>query len=237
MRKTGISNLKLLTSSDFLKFIVEKKSLKSNLKLQLAQIDRSGVKTSDNKIHHFSITKLRKRREKGMSELIETIIIREQQDFEVVGGLNPIQIEIKDDRVTNIFKKHKNVAYKITPLGILFPASITSNISQISILGKKLNGVKKSILNKKLFDILAVIDLNKIKNRADIKGQSIWTNVSFKDHKEIKNNHHLCFPFITRSFSDLTCFSIHLQDDSNKKIEFKSGKRKISIFNFQIDIF
>ena len=39
--KTGISNLKLLTSRDFLKFLVEKKSLKSNLKFQLAQIDGS----------------------------------------------------------------------------------------------------------------------------------------------------------------------------------------------------
>ena len=97
----------MLTSSDFLKFLVEKKSLKSNLKLQLAQIDGSEVKTSDNKIYHFLITTLGKRRKKGMSEPIETIIIRAQQDF--VGGLNPIQIEIKDDRVTNIFKKYKNV--------------------------------------------------------------------------------------------------------------------------------
>ena len=44
--KTGISNLKLLTSSDFLKFLVEKKSLKSNSILQLAQIDGSEVKIS-----------------------------------------------------------------------------------------------------------------------------------------------------------------------------------------------
>ena len=125
--KTGISNLKLLTSSDFLKFLVEKKSLKSNLKLQLAQIDGSEVKTSDNKIYHFLITKLRKRRKKGMSEPIETIIIRAQQDF--VGGLNPIQIEIKDDRVTNILKKYKNVVHKIIPLGVLFPASVTNDTS------------------------------------------------------------------------------------------------------------
>ena len=212
--------------SDFLKFIVEKESLKSNLKLQLAPIDGSEVKPSDNKIHHFSITKLGKRRKKGMSELIETIIIRAQQDFDVVGGLNSIQIEIKDDRVTNILKKYKNVVCKITPLGILFPASVTNDTSQIFVLGKKLSGLKKSILNKKLFDILAVIDLNKINNWNDIKGQSIWTNAAFKDHKEINNNNHLCFPFTTRSFSDLTSFSIFLQDDSNKKIEFKSGKKK-----------
>ena len=163
----------MLTSNDFLKFLVEKKSLKSNLRLQLAQIDGSEVKTSDNKIHHFSITKLGKRRKKGMYELIETIIIRAQQDFDVVGGLNPIQIEIKNDTVTNILKKYKNVIYKITPLGILFRASVTNDTSNILVLGKKLNGVKKSILNNKIFDILAVVDLNKINNWIDIKGQSI----------------------------------------------------------------
>ena len=44
-----------------------------------------------------------------MSEPIETITVKAQQDFDVVGGLNPTEIEIKDGRVTNIFKKYKNV--------------------------------------------------------------------------------------------------------------------------------
>ena len=39
-----------------------------------------------------------------MPEPIETLIIRAQQNFDVEGGLNPIQIEIKDDRITNILK-------------------------------------------------------------------------------------------------------------------------------------
>ena len=46
-----------------------------------------------------------------------------------------------------------------------------------------------------------------------------------KSDKEI-NNSHLCFPFITRSFNDLTSFSIFLQDDSNKKIEFETDEKK-----------
>ena len=103
---------------------------------------------------------------------------------------------------------------------------MTNDTSQIFVLEKKLSGVKKSILNKKLFDILAVIDLNKINNWNNIKAQSVWTNAAFKDYKEINNNNHVCFPFITRSFSNLTSFSIFLQDDSNKKIEFKSGEKK-----------
>ena len=71
-----------------------------------------------------------------MSEPIETIIIRAQQDFDDGGGLNPIQIEIKDDRITNLLKKYKNVVYKITPLGILFPASVSNDTNFISILEK-----------------------------------------------------------------------------------------------------
>ena len=32
-------------------------------------------------------------------------------------------------------------------------------------------------------------------------------------------------------------FSIHLRDDKNKEIEFNSGEQKISILNFQTDVF
>ena len=91
-----------------------------------------------------------------MPEPIEILTIRAQQNFDVEGGLNPIQIEIKDDRITNILKKYKNVVYKITPLGILFPASVKNDTTQIFILGKNLSEIKESILNQKIFDILAL---------------------------------------------------------------------------------
>ena len=39
-----------------------------------------------------------------MTEPIETVIICAQQNFEIAGGLNPVQIEIEDDRVLNILK-------------------------------------------------------------------------------------------------------------------------------------
>ena len=51
---------------------------------------------------------------------IETIIVRAQQDFDIVGGLNPIQIQITDDTVLNLLQKYKNFAYKVIPLGLLF---------------------------------------------------------------------------------------------------------------------
>ena len=88
-----------------------------------------------------------------------------------------------------------------------------------------------------MHDLIADIDLSKISNWTDIKGQSIWVNAQFKDHKEINNASHLCFPFVTRTLSDLTSFTIQLQDDQNKKIQFESGEQKTCIFNFQIDIY
>ena len=172
-----------------------------------------------------------------MPEPIETVIIRAQQYFEVGGGLSPIQIQISNNTVLNLLKIYKNVAYKIIPTEILFPATVTNDTNFIFVTANNLSGVKKGILNYKTYNILAEIDTSKIKNWNEIKGQSIWVNVQFKDHKEINNNSHLCFPFITRSFSDLTSFNIFLQDDQNKKIEFKEGEKKISIFNFQIDVY
>ena len=172
-----------------------------------------------------------------MPEPIETVIIRAQQNFNVAGGLNPVQIEIEDDRILNVLKKYKNVLYRVTHLGLLFPVTITNDARQVFITGKELNGVKKSILNGKIYNLIAIIDLDKIPNWTEIKGQSIWVNVSFKDQKEINNTNHLCCPFVTTSFNDLTSFSIILQNHKNKKIEFKTGEKKISILNFQTEMF
>ena len=43
---------------------------------------------------------------------LETLIIRGRQGFELYNQLNPVQITIKDNRVSNILKKHKNSYHK-----------------------------------------------------------------------------------------------------------------------------
>ena len=39
-----------------------------------------------------------------------------------------------------------------------------------------------------------------------------------------------------KSLNDLLSFSIYLQDNENKEIEFNSGERKLSILNFQVEV-
>ena len=165
-----------------MKFFIEKNTLKKEWKFQLTNIGGKNPKTKDNKIYEFSITRLGKKKI-NMAQPIETIVIRAQQNFEIAGGLNPMQIEIEEHRVTNILKKYKNVAYKVTPLGLLFPASIKNETKQIFVTGKELNGVKKSILNGNVYHLVSMIDLYKINNWNEIKEQFILVSVAFKHQK------------------------------------------------------
>ena len=61
-----------------------------------------------------------------------------------------------------MLKKHENVIYKLTPLGILFPASIKNNTEQIFITCRKLNDVKKTLFNSKIYSLIGTINLKKL---------------------------------------------------------------------------
>ena len=78
------------------------------------------------------------------------------------------------------------------------------------------------------------MDLKKINNWNNIKGQSVWTKAAFKDHKEISGSSHLCFPFITKSFSDLCSFSIFIQNDSDKKLNLNQMKKTQVFLTFKL---
>ena len=59
------------------------------------------------KIRNLSLTRIGRKRKLPKQEPIETIIIRAQQNFQIVGGLNPVQIKIEDLRIINALKNIK----------------------------------------------------------------------------------------------------------------------------------
>ena len=98
-----------------------------------------------------------------MRQPIGAIIICAQQNFEIIGGLNPVKIEIEDDRIINSLKKHRNVINKLTLLGILLPESKKkNNTKQVFITCRELNDVKKALINSKIYELLGIIDLKKL---------------------------------------------------------------------------
>ena len=61
-------------------------------------------KIRDTKIYNFSLTQIGSKRKKQMAEPIESVMIQGQQKFELSDILNPAEIEINDDRISNILK-------------------------------------------------------------------------------------------------------------------------------------
>ena len=59
------------------------------------------------KIRNLSLTRIGRKGKLPKQEPIETIIIRAQQNFQIVGGLNPVQIKIEDVRIINALKNIK----------------------------------------------------------------------------------------------------------------------------------
>ena len=166
-----------------LKFLVEKDTIRNTLRFQLTNISGNIPKIKDSKIYNFSLARLGRKRKLPMQEPIETITVRAMQNFDVVGGLNLIQIEIEDDRILNALKKYKNVLYKATPLGLLFHTSIKNDTQQIFLTCRELNDVTQALLNSIIYGLMAIINLDQINNWEEIKGQSTWINAAFKDQK------------------------------------------------------
>ena len=50
----------------------------------------------------------------------------------------------------------------MTPLGILFPASIKNNTEQGFTTCRELNDVKKALINSKIYGLLGITDLKKL---------------------------------------------------------------------------
>ena len=60
-----------------------------------------------------------------------------------------------------MLKKYKNVYYNLTPISILFPASVINNTKQIFVTCRALKNAKVALINWKIYNILGMINLNK----------------------------------------------------------------------------
>ena len=134
-----------------------KDTIKNRLDFQLTNINGNLQKINNGKIYDFSLTQFGSNRKTPMTEPIESVIVRGQQKFNLHDILNPVEIEINDDRILNILKKHKNIYYKLTSIGLLFPSSITNDTKQMFVTCRELNDAKKSLINGKIYSLLIII--------------------------------------------------------------------------------
>ena len=154
----------IISFNNPLKFFVSNDTVKNSLDFKLTKINGSLPQIRDKKFHNFSFTEIGTKRKKQVNEPIETVIVRGQQKFYLHNTLNPIEIKINDDKILKMLKKHKNVYYRLTPIGILFPSSVTNDTKQIFFTCRELNNAKVALINGKIYSILGIINLDKISN-------------------------------------------------------------------------
>ena len=80
-----------------MKFFVDKDKNKNYLSFQLTKINEKIPKLQEKKVHNLSLTRIGQKRKREMTETVETVIIRAQQNFEIAGDLNLVQIEMEND--------------------------------------------------------------------------------------------------------------------------------------------
>ena len=180
---------------------------------------------TDKKIYNFSLTKAGKKRKTLHKKTIETITIRGQQSFELHDQINAIQITTDNDRIVNIFKKHANIYYKFMPMGILFPASVKNDTEEIFVTCRELNGAKPVLINGKLVNLLATMNLNKTNCWEHIKGKSLWVNVNFDSLEEVKKKDNFCFSIKKASLNYLLSSSTYLIDDTKNAITLNDREK------------
>ena len=88
-----------MSPDEFLRFYINKDTTKNSLSFQLS-VSGKIPKLKDKK----NFNKNRGKQKKQMAEPVEMVIIHVQQSFDIAGRVNPVQIEIEDARVLNMFK-------------------------------------------------------------------------------------------------------------------------------------
>ena len=207
-------------------FFFDADKLKESLELQLTKIDRTFPQTKDKKMHELCIVQTGKKRK--MQGPLDSLFVRDQQDFDLYEQLNPIEIKITDDTVINKLNKYKQIKSRFTMLGLLFPANIQNDTNQIFLTCRELNKAKTGLINGKILSILGMINLDKINEYNKIKGKSVWINANFEDIKD-KNSEYISFSFETKNLSDSLSFSLYLVDSQNNKITFSSGEKTLAL--------
>ena len=164
-KKSANESVNIVSFNNPLTFSAVKDTVKNMLSFELTIIDATLPALTNKKIHGLSLTEIGiKRKSKIMNDPIEAVIIRGQQKLDLYDVLNPIQTQINNGTILNTFKKNKNVYYRLTPIGILFPSSAKNDTNQIFVTYRMLNNTKVPLINRKIYNIRAISNLNKINN-------------------------------------------------------------------------
>ena len=119
---------------------------------------------------------------------------------------------------------------------MLISSSVVQDTNVIFLICNGLNDVRDSLINRKLYKSLGVININEIKDWTKLKGESKWINIIFNHSENPTLAKHFAFAIETVNLSDLLNFQLSLLDDEAKPIKFAPNEKKIPVLTFSIQV-
>ena len=116
-------------------------------------------------------------------KVIDFLNIKGQQKFEEEKNLNPIEIRIENDRVQNILEIYKKNVARLRLEGLLFLSRIQHKTDKIFVVTTGIPDAKYLLINNS-YQIIDVVNLNKIKKWDEIQNSSCWVMLVSKATKK-----------------------------------------------------
>ena len=181
----------------------------------------------DNILIISSDKKAKAGQKRKMREVIDTLLIKALQSYDKYTILNPLEIDIRSNYLTDKINEYKGFVYEVCIKNILFSSAIKNETQNIFLSCHNLNSAKKALINGKIYSLLGIINLSEIENWSKIRGNSIYVSVKFDVINYIENATHFAVKFKTSFSTEILEFKVELLDDKAKQIEFNDGKNKV----------
>ena len=175
----------LINTKNMLKFNILYDVKRENITIHLENILKpEKIETVDSKITNFLILSNKKqntcnRKRKMQRKIIDEFKIEVLQNFNQYLKINPIAIQIVESEIQNkLLFYSKNYKYRFIANSLLFSSSIQKDTNAIFIVTNGLNDANEILINRKLFQGIAVIYISKIDGWKNIKkhriGQTLY---------------------------------------------------------------
>ena len=109
---------------------------------------------------------------------------------------------------------------------------MNNDTDQIFIVSIRLNIAKDSLINRKIYKFLAVINLNQITNWEESKGFSNWVSVTCDKLRNTQEADRFDFSFTSQNLQDLLGFQFMLLNTGKNII---NNEKKFNKLNFKIE--
>ena len=150
------------------------------------------------------------------------------QNYNLFEKLNPIDINIHDSEIQGKLSRYGTQRYKYCFIidSLLICSLVVQDTNVIFLICNGLNDARDSLINRKLYKGLGIINIDEIRDWTKIKEKSRWINIIFNNSENPILAKHFAFAFETVYLNDLLNFQLSLLDNKAKPIKFVSHKKQ-----------